>query len=351
LVNKGHKTNLSEVLEALEALSCFDAWSRMDKFWKLSHQNNYAMEAKKSLAKMLTMVRDCLPRQTGNGWKLPTFHNTMHIVSDMCKYGKPKESNTEVGEKNHKVFAKRIGRRCRKQHKTFANQVAVRLSDSFVIDKLASSMKLFHEDDNEDCAMVGNAAGEINKESTVGATHCHLHLNGNKIEVTWQSATEKHLLTWDADVATFMQCHYMSTNNITTIHCCTEYMHNELLMRCHPSYQGEGPWFDWVSVHFEACTFNGNTFPEGNYPCKVMAIVPKQYNAFLVETEVIVQSAQSRTNNDSVLFVEWELMVGYHVVPVSSIGESLFVLELGSNKIAVALSYSEWPSCFTDTSY
>jgi hypothetical protein len=52
-----------------------------------------------------------------------------------------------------------------------------------------------------------------------------------------------------------------------------------------------------------------------------------------------------------VLFVEWELMAGYHVVPVSSIGQSLFVLELGSNKIAVALSYSEWPSCFTDTSY
>jgi hypothetical protein len=82
-----------------------------------------------------------------------------------------------------------------------------------------------------------------------------------------------------------------------------------------------------------------------------MAIVPKQYNAFLEETEVIVQSAQSRTNNDSVLFVEWELMEGYHVVPLSSIGQSLFALELGSNKIAVALSYSEWPCCFTDTSY
>ena len=67
------------------------------------------MEAKKSLSQMLTMVRDCLPRQKGNGWKLPTFHNTMHIVNDMCKYGKPKEANTEVGEKNHKVFAKRIG--------------------------------------------------------------------------------------------------------------------------------------------------------------------------------------------------------------------------------------------------
>jgi hypothetical protein len=58
------------------------------------------------------MIRDRLPREAGNGWKLPTFHNTMHIVNDMCKYGKPKESNTEVGEKNHKFFAKRIGHRC-----------------------------------------------------------------------------------------------------------------------------------------------------------------------------------------------------------------------------------------------
>jgi hypothetical protein len=179
LVAKGHRTNLSKVLEALEALSCFDAWSRMDKFWKLSQQHQYAMEAKKSLAKMLTMVRDCLPRQTGNGWKLPTFHNTMHIISDMCKYGKPKEANTEVGEKNHKVFAKQIGRRCRKQHKTFANQVAVRLSDSFVIEKLASAMQLLDSDDDENCELVDD--GDSHQESTMGATHCELNLNGNKI--------------------------------------------------------------------------------------------------------------------------------------------------------------------------
>ena len=43
-------------------------------------------------------------------------------------------------------------------------------------------------------------------------------------------------------------------------------------------------------------------------------------------------------------------MVWYHVVSLSRIVESLFVLELENNKIAVALPYSEWPSCFTDTS-
>jgi hypothetical protein len=78
LVNKGHKTNLSEVLEALEALSCFDAWSHMDKFWKLSHQNNYAMEAKKLLTKMLTMVCDHLPWQTGNGWNCQQKQHHAH---------------------------------------------------------------------------------------------------------------------------------------------------------------------------------------------------------------------------------------------------------------------------------
>jgi hypothetical protein len=352
LVSKGQKTNLTKVLEALEALSCFDAWSRMDKFWKLPQQETYAMEAKESLARMLTMVRDCLPRQQGNGWKLPTFHNTMHIVSDMCKYGKPKEANTEVGEKNHKVFAKRIGRRCRKQHKTFANQVSVRLSDSFVIEKLASAMHLFDADDDEHFGAASpTAAHEVMQESLNGATHCTLQLTGNEIEVTWQSATESHLLTWDADVAIFIQDHYMSTYNQTTIHCCTEYMYNELIIRCHPSYQGEGPWFDWVSVHFEACTYNGMAFPEGIYPCKVMAIVPKQRNAFLEETALVVRSAQARTGNDSVLFSEWQLCDGYHIVQLSSIFGSIFVLELASDRIAVALSYSEWPSCFTDTCY
>ena len=103
----------------------------------------------------------------------------------------------------------------------------MRLSDSFVIDKLALAMQLFDGDDDEDIATVGNSAGDCNQESTMGATHCTLHFNGNKIQVAWRSATEKHLLTWDAVVATFMQYHYMSTESITTIHCCTEYIHNK----------------------------------------------------------------------------------------------------------------------------
>ena len=112
LVTSTHKTDLRKVLQALEALSCFDAWTWMDKHWKLTQQKNSA-EAKESITELLCMLCNSLPHTDGNGWKLPTIHNTMHIVGKMCKYGKPKESNTKVGEKNHKVLAKRsIGCHC-----------------------------------------------------------------------------------------------------------------------------------------------------------------------------------------------------------------------------------------------
>jgi hypothetical protein len=166
----------------------------------------------------------------------------------MCKYGKPKEANTKVRQKNHKVFAKCIGQCCCKQHKTFSNQVAVCLSDSFVIQKLAFAILLLDEDGNEDVDTLEKNSNDNNQESTNGATHCSLYLNGNNVKVSWQSSTEKHLLTLDADLARFIHYHYISTNNVSTIHCCTEYIHNKVLMQCHPSYQGEGPWFDWVNV-------------------------------------------------------------------------------------------------------
>ena len=63
-----------------------------------------------------------------------------------------------------------------------------------------------------------------------------------------------------------------------------------------------------------------------------------------------MKSALGRTQNDSVLFTEWKLMVGYFFVLIDSIDQSVFVLELSHDKIAVALQYSEWPSQFTEMS-
>jgi hypothetical protein len=65
----------------------------------------------------------------GNGWKLPTFHNVMHIVGEMGKFGKPTEENTEVGEKNHKV----LQRRWRDKVENTMQQFSIRLLYAYLM--------------------------------------------------------------------------------------------------------------------------------------------------------------------------------------------------------------------------
>jgi hypothetical protein len=87
------------VLEALRPCPALMLGVRWSSFGN-SHSKQNMPWKQRNLAQMLTMqVHDCLRCQQGNGWKLQTFYNTMHRVSDMCKYGKPKEANIELGEK------------------------------------------------------------------------------------------------------------------------------------------------------------------------------------------------------------------------------------------------------------
>ena len=68
LVAKDHDTDLSEVLDILEAFCCFDAWTCLDKFWHYSKQKQLAGQATESLAFLLLMVSNCLPQEDGNEW-------------------------------------------------------------------------------------------------------------------------------------------------------------------------------------------------------------------------------------------------------------------------------------------
>jgi phosphatidate phosphatase PAH1 len=105
----------------------------------------------------------------------------MHIASDMCKYGKPKEANTEVGEKNHKVFAKHIGCHCCKQHTTFAKQVSSCLSEAFIIEKMASAMGLLDELKVVESNIPKVVNGNINDECAQG-THFTIQHNGERVQ-------------------------------------------------------------------------------------------------------------------------------------------------------------------------
>jgi hypothetical protein len=214
---------------------------------------------------------------------------------------------------------------------------------------MASAMGLMDEFTSEKSDSPELMNGSNLTECALG-THFTIQHNGVNVEAKWQSVTEEHLLTSDQDVLDYLFSLF-STNedNVMSVHCCTEYQSKSVFIRSHPSYKGEGPWFDWVYVHFKKRCINGKEVPRGMYPCKVLAIVPKQFNSFLDETNILVKSALVRTRKDSALFTEWKLMDDYLFVPIDSLEQSAFVLVLSDDKIAVALQYSEWASKFTDT--
>ena len=45
VLSKGSDTNLQDVLEAVEALCCFDAWTCLDKFWKIDKEEEFSQKA------------------------------------------------------------------------------------------------------------------------------------------------------------------------------------------------------------------------------------------------------------------------------------------------------------------
>ena len=89
---------------------------------------------------MLVKLKTQLPQQEGMGWKISKFHEMLHLVDDMRRYGSPVNTNAATPEHNHVHFAKSPGRRARKMHATFNQQTATRVADSLMLKYLSNLM-------------------------------------------------------------------------------------------------------------------------------------------------------------------------------------------------------------------
>ena len=107
------------------------------------------------------------------------------------------------------------------------------MSDTFVLNKLATVMEInkdnsFVESSDllEDCSK-----NEGIVESTNNATHFMLSLIVNSSCVKWTSATEKHLLSFNMNLAEFILFKFSSIADAVNLHGCTEYVYNTIVMR------------------------------------------------------------------------------------------------------------------------
>ena len=123
---------MPQVLQVLEALLCFDAWTHKESYW---NQADHVAEAtaKKAIRTLLHMVQKTFPRNEGNGWKTVTFHEPLHLIDDMKRFGAAIGFMASRCENNHIFFAKQPGGQAQKRHATFVQQTARRLIDKIII--------------------------------------------------------------------------------------------------------------------------------------------------------------------------------------------------------------------------
>ena len=63
---------------------------------------------------MLEMVKETIPWNICNGWKLQKFHDLLHVSRDMFMFGSPQNWDASLGEHNLIDFAKCPAQRTQK---------------------------------------------------------------------------------------------------------------------------------------------------------------------------------------------------------------------------------------------
>jgi len=155
-LQKKTTTNLRKVLELFEAMLCFDAWLRMPTFWSVNQEQQQGkLDAVASICKLMQMCKSRILTDKCARWNFPKFHELLHIVEDIVRFGAPINYSAERSELLLIPAAKKPGRRSQKRHdgSSYERQAAQRLSASFMIatvyNKIFVSNSNKWEDDGE----------------------------------------------------------------------------------------------------------------------------------------------------------------------------------------------------------
>ena len=171
-------TTLPAIIELWECMLCFDAWLNQPTYWNIENNTDDRMA---TMAAIRTMMEMCTTRlrpkpqepdadtsstskakkaktvqtkpqkgKSGEGqskkpkskkpqsWKFPKFHELLHIVDDIERFGAPMNYCAQRPESLLIPVAKQPGRRAQKRHagSAYELQAAQRLAASLVIDTM-----------------------------------------------------------------------------------------------------------------------------------------------------------------------------------------------------------------------
>ena len=239
-------TALAPVLQVFEALLCFDAWLSKPTFWNKSNELEAKRIAQASIRQLLDMCCHSIPTRNTNPWKFPKFHELLHIVDDICRFGAPQNYSAQRPESLLIAAAKQPGRRAQKRHlgSTFEMQSAQRLADTVMIDVLHNAMFPKWENMNvstmdnvslsPDIVHQGTGHGTFARIERQHHTQIGLGMESN-YNVTWKTSSNVSNMNLDLELLNYI-CSEFGDN----VKICTEFVRDAFTFRCHPSFQSNG---------------------------------------------------------------------------------------------------------------
>lgn len=344
-----YQPKFRDILQVFEAMLCFDEWLNKETFWLQSDTEYSKANVSQSIRKLMKMCQQYIPTSKENAWNFPKFHELLHILDDMSRFGSPLNFCAQRPESLLIQAAKQPGRRAQKRHEgaLYDLQAAQRLCYSLMIDRVHSRI--------QDGAPAGHIAycnaahsnAELDDivplhESTKGASNAVLtcvedasHNMQRKFQVKWSTQTNVNLMTVDIRLM-----HYLYDQFGPQVSFCTQYKRHIYTFRCHPAFNSGRPIYDWMIIKFT----------KGLFPCRLAAVVFMDSTMNPEEPlQLVVQSATSKTKTKSTLFQEWNWSPEYLTVSPSSIEAPCFVISIRDDHslILETLARDKWAEQFT----
>ena len=114
----------------------------MHTFWSSDSELEWKVSAQTLIRNMMKMCQKYIPTANANKWNIPKFHELLHIVDDISRFGAPMNYSADCPESLLIPAAKLPGRRSQKRNQgsSYEQQVAARLSSSFIINTYYNNM-------------------------------------------------------------------------------------------------------------------------------------------------------------------------------------------------------------------
>jgi Plavaka transposase len=334
--------NLADVIEVFEAMLCFDQWLNQPTFWTALNHAESKARVHDSISTLMHLCVTHIPlSKHKTTWKFPKFHELLHILDNMERFGAPINYCAQRPESLLIPAAKKPGRRAQKRHdgSRFELQSAQRLSYSMMIN--AVHARIWKTTSPVSESMLSTTSKNCTTGRATFATLTHDFTSG--FQCYWHSETHAALLRLDNALMQNVYHHFGSN-----VRLATEIVCNDTTYRCHPSFQSGGPIYDWMRMTVKHKDKNvDGTSKFSTHPCRLVAVVitsnPQPYR-------LVVQRASHVTGIASVLFTEWEMSYEYEVFEPSCVEGASFVISIteNSSKVLETRPRHLWASQFTE---